>query len=254
MSAPRSAKDRSGSNASRRSTGSISRKQKLFRWSEAEGVRTCRSWLHVCSLAPRAAGGFVGAGYDGFLAIGPDLQPTLIGNPEPELPGNRFNDGKMDRPGRFWAGTMDRLSAQDSGSLYRLDPDLMLDPDRQRLPGHQRPCVQPRWPDALPHRFRAAARLRLRSRRGWQRVEQARPPAVRRRRRLSGRHDRRCRRLPVDRLLGRLVRAPLLAVRGAARRDRACRRSARPASRSAAPISTSSFITSASRDLSASRT
>jgi L-arabinonolactonase len=33
---------------------------------------------------------------------------------------NRFNDGKMDRRGRFWAGTM---SDKPENSLYRLDPD-----------------------------------------------------------------------------------------------------------------------------------
>jgi sugar lactone lactonase YvrE len=48
----------------------------------------------------------------------------MIGNPEPHLPGNRGNDGKLDRVGRFWAGTMDRAEAADSGSLYRLDIDL----------------------------------------------------------------------------------------------------------------------------------
>ncbi|MBN9000413.1 MAG: SMP-30/gluconolactonase/LRE family protein, partial [Rhizobiales bacterium] len=39
----------------------------------------------------------------------------------------RFNDGKVDRQGRFWSGSM--FEAQDKpiqlvGSLYRLDPDL----------------------------------------------------------------------------------------------------------------------------------
>lgn len=98
----------------------------LFRWSEAEGLRTVRTAAHVCSLAPRAKGGFIGGGYDGFIEIGADLQPNLIGKPEPEpeLASNRFNDGKVDRAGRFWAGTMDRHERKASGSLYRLDADL----------------------------------------------------------------------------------------------------------------------------------
>jgi sugar lactone lactonase YvrE len=43
---------------------------------------------------------------------------------EPELPYLRFNDGKCDRQGRFWAGTMDEDYPQQRGSLYRLDTNL----------------------------------------------------------------------------------------------------------------------------------
>lgn len=98
--------------------------KRVFRWSEAEGVRTVEGETHICSLAPRVQGGFVGGGYGGFLQIDAALAPTLIGNPEPELASNRFNDGKVDRQGRFWAGTMDRTEREASGSLYRLDPGL----------------------------------------------------------------------------------------------------------------------------------
>lgn len=44
-----------------------------------------------------------------------------LAHPEAHKPGNRFNDGKVDRQGRFWAGTMveqgDPL-ADDAGALY----------------------------------------------------------------------------------------------------------------------------------------
>ena len=52
--------------------------------------------------------------------------------PEVDLPGNRPNDGKCDRQGRFWYGTMQNNFAPDmsetavsenSGWLYRIDPD-----------------------------------------------------------------------------------------------------------------------------------
>lgn len=98
--------------------------KRLFRWSEAAGLRATDLDYHLCSLAPRRSGGFVGAGYDGFLAPDPDSGAAEAwGDPEPDLPGNRFNDGKVDRQGRFWAGTMDRSEREASGSLYRLDPD-----------------------------------------------------------------------------------------------------------------------------------
>jgi sugar lactone lactonase YvrE len=40
------------------------------------------------------------------------------------LPNNRFNDGKTDASGRFWAGTMGNREQEASGSLYRIDEDL----------------------------------------------------------------------------------------------------------------------------------
>ncbi len=53
-------------------------------------------------------------------AHGVKARPIL--NPEPHLPGNRFNDGKCDPAGRFLAGSMDDAEKEASGSLYSLDP------------------------------------------------------------------------------------------------------------------------------------
>jgi sugar lactone lactonase YvrE len=98
---------------------------RIFRWSESQEVRSFDLGAKVCSLAPRAGGGFVGGSHDGFVAVDPaEGRIELIAAPEPHLENNRFNDGKTDREGRFWAGTMDRLERQASGSLYRLDPSL----------------------------------------------------------------------------------------------------------------------------------
>jgi sugar lactone lactonase YvrE len=46
-----------------------------------------------------------------------------VANPEPGLPGNRLNDGRCDRQGRFWVGSMaDPVDpAKPRGALYRLD-------------------------------------------------------------------------------------------------------------------------------------
>lgn len=46
---------------------------------------------------------------------------------EDELPHNRFNDGRCDRRGRFWAGTMGAIDWNAPvGNLYRMDADLTV--------------------------------------------------------------------------------------------------------------------------------
>ena len=42
-----------------------------------------------------------------------------IAKPEAHIARNRFNDGKCDRKGRFWAGTMDDRLREHTGALYR---------------------------------------------------------------------------------------------------------------------------------------
>ena len=45
---------------------------------------------------------------------------------EPQKPGNRCNDGKLDPVGRFWIGTMSNDgSVPGAGTLYRLDGDRL---------------------------------------------------------------------------------------------------------------------------------
>jgi L-arabinonolactonase len=73
---------------------------------------------------PRAAGGFLLALKDGLHGFDPDtgiLSPIL--DPEPDKPENRLNDGKCDRQGRFWVGTMRDGSQTPDGALYRIDQD-----------------------------------------------------------------------------------------------------------------------------------
>jgi len=78
----------------------------------------------VGAMALRSRGGLVLALRDGFYEFDPDSgSAAAIAKPETGKPGNRFNDGKCDRQGRFWAGTMDHGEKAASGDLYRLDPD-----------------------------------------------------------------------------------------------------------------------------------
>lgn len=61
---------------------------------------------------------------EGFAAFDLDtLVLELVARPEADRPNNRFNDGKCDPVGRFWAGTMSTKGEAGAGSLYRLDVD-----------------------------------------------------------------------------------------------------------------------------------
>jgi D-xylonolactonase len=97
-------------------------------WRLDWATRATRSWTppwRVGAIAPRLEGGFIAATEAGFaLADFEEDIFELIGNPEEDIPGNRFNDGKVDPAGCFWAGTMDDAEQATTGALYRLDAML----------------------------------------------------------------------------------------------------------------------------------
>ncbi|HZR67481.1 MAG TPA: SMP-30/gluconolactonase/LRE family protein [Burkholderiales bacterium] len=71
-----------------------------------------------------SSAGLLAAMRSGLYFLDPDTgERRLLARPEADLPGNRFNDGRCDRAGRFWAGTMSLDERTPSGSLYRVDPD-----------------------------------------------------------------------------------------------------------------------------------
>lgn len=75
------------------------------------------------AAVPRSQGGFVLALANGFAFFDPETNSIEhLVDPEEELPHNRFNDGKVDPVGRFWAGTMDTQEKDKTGSLYCLSP------------------------------------------------------------------------------------------------------------------------------------
>jgi len=58
-------------------------------------------------------------------------ESKLITSPESNLPNNRFNDGKIDPLGNFWAGTMDEVyNTKEVANLYKIksnqDTELMI--------------------------------------------------------------------------------------------------------------------------------
>jgi sugar lactone lactonase YvrE len=80
----------------------------------------------VGTVVPRASGGMVIAGDSGFRFIDAGGKLSDIGDPEQAITENRFNDGKCDPSGRFWAGTISTSRIAGTASLYRLDADLQI--------------------------------------------------------------------------------------------------------------------------------
>ena len=78
----------------------------------------------VSVAIPKATGGLLVATPSGLMTL--DLaHKTLLPfcHPESERPGNRYNDGKCDRLGRLWIGTLDMGTAANRGQLFRVDSD-----------------------------------------------------------------------------------------------------------------------------------
>lgn len=81
-------------------------------------------------LGLRAKGGLVVTMASGFFFFDPDTgRFDPIADPESHLSETRFNDGKTDRQGRFWSGSMFEVPGRPVeyvGGLYRLDTDLSV--------------------------------------------------------------------------------------------------------------------------------
>lgn len=79
----------------------------------------------VTCIQLRAKGGLILTLKKNFAFFDPDSNRLeMLASVEDALPQNRFNDGKCDPQGRFWAGTMDAKEwKKPSGNLYRMNPD-----------------------------------------------------------------------------------------------------------------------------------
>lgn len=81
------------------------------------------------SIVLRESSGFLLATAQGMCLYDPctGQAPTFLGNPEEGKPGMRLNDGRCDRRGRFWVGSMHdtqripvgTLYCQEAGKIYR---------------------------------------------------------------------------------------------------------------------------------------
>ncbi|WP_459502898.1 SMP-30/gluconolactonase/LRE family protein [Bacillus sp. C1] len=79
-------------------------------------------------VALDTSGGVILAMERGFHSLNLETEELkLIHDPEPHLLENRFNDGKCDPAGRFWAGTTDLYGVNAAGSLYCLHTDFSVE-------------------------------------------------------------------------------------------------------------------------------
>lgn len=100
--------------------------KRLHRWSPSDGKE--QSWQAsqmLACIAQAGDGHWIAAMENGLFAITPhadgSLDSRLLASVTHAQPGMRFNDGRCDRQGRFWAGTMlmDMAAGAPVGSMYR---------------------------------------------------------------------------------------------------------------------------------------
>lgn len=96
------------------------KKQKIHRYDPASGAQY--SWSSpepVGFVFPAEGGGFVAGLKSGLHRFDERTGKfELIVEVEPDLPGNRLNDGVTDPAGRLWFGTMDNGEKAKSGAFY----------------------------------------------------------------------------------------------------------------------------------------
>jgi sugar lactone lactonase YvrE len=88
------------------------------------GITSWTPPVKLGSFALRAAGGVLLATRAGLGLY--DLETgsfELVHDPEADQPTNWLNDGRCDRRGRFWVGSMDKMIEAPRARLHRFDPD-----------------------------------------------------------------------------------------------------------------------------------
>jgi sugar lactone lactonase YvrE len=131
------------------------REQKIY-WVDSIGCKIYRAdadgtnvetWdvpSKIGSLALREKGGAIIALQSGIHTFDFTTgRATPITDPEPDHPTTRLNDGKVDRRGRFFFGSMDIDENKNICKLYRLDPDLSLHVMDDGIIVSNGPCFSP---------------------------------------------------------------------------------------------------------------
>jgi sugar lactone lactonase YvrE len=99
--------------------------RRIWRFDPASGETKCWTCAEmVACMAQCSDGGFIAGMETGIfrLNLGENVGASLLASPDNlEAGAMRFNDGRCDRQGRFWSGTMwmDSAAASPVGKLYR---------------------------------------------------------------------------------------------------------------------------------------
>jgi sugar lactone lactonase YvrE len=106
-------------------------------------------------LHPAQGGGFVAGLQSGLHHFDPASGGFhLLAEVEPELPGNRLNDGAVDPSGRLWFGTMDNQEEAATGRFYSFTHGALRDPGLPAVAITNGPALSPDgrilyWVDTL---------------------------------------------------------------------------------------------------------
>lgn len=97
----------------------------VHRYDPAAGSNPTRDVSeHVSTVVLDQGGGILVTTRNGFARFDWEArQLTRLGDPEEGNEATRFNDGKCDPAGRFWAGTMAYDCTEGAGSLYCMESD-----------------------------------------------------------------------------------------------------------------------------------
>ncbi|WP_179443413.1 SMP-30/gluconolactonase/LRE family protein [Rhodococcus sp. ACPA1] len=119
---------------------------RIFRsTAEGAGIRAWEVGQKIGSMAlTRDGAGAIVALENGLWNL--DLTTghlTALVDPEPDLPNNRLNDGKVDQVGRFVFGSMDPLEDSPTGKLYSYSPDGSLAVLDEGITVSNGPCWSP---------------------------------------------------------------------------------------------------------------
>lgn len=113
-------------------------------WRHAPGTNEFTQWKTpdlVSSIALRESEGALVTLVNGFYALDFETgECTLIGNTIENGEPTRFNDGKVDRRGRYVAGTMDNDIREPLGSLYSLSTDQTVSKLDSKIICSNGPC------------------------------------------------------------------------------------------------------------------
>ena len=92
---------------------------------KSNALRSISTPSMIGSFALCTDGNILAAMQDGFIFIDRITGAVSpLSDPEAALNGNRFNDGKTDPAGRFWAGSMSLSGEKGTGNHYMVDQQL----------------------------------------------------------------------------------------------------------------------------------